>query len=207
MKYKVGDKVIPHSKTVGDMDFKNESNWKSARMEGQGFLYVNAINGNPNIKVTHYECGRIREDGYGNFYGESDLTPYPATLSTGDTIKAYELMKLAAENPQKHSGKKYKSEYEEVVDVDGNRHSEVYFGTDGDLRCRKNGYRAFIGATTILEEIPQTVSFMEAANSGNEIRHELWTDYYTLSEALTLIADTSSSQARAWINGKWFVEE
>jgi hypothetical protein len=45
-KYKIGDKVIPISKSTGMVDFENEGNWNAAKRIKQPFLYVNFVESN-----------------------------------------------------------------------------------------------------------------------------------------------------------------
>jgi hypothetical protein len=80
-KFKVGDKVVPISKTYKEYQgLRNSSNWNKAK-DGQGFLYVLdpikafaeyllGQKGNPYILST-------RKDSHsGDFFMESDLIPY-----------------------------------------------------------------------------------------------------------------------------------
>ena len=79
-------------------------------------------------------------------------------------MKACKLMVDALENPQKYHGRKCKV-VDGAYDCEGHAVTELYIGTDGDFRSKDNGYRVYVGHDTELEEIPQPVSFMDAAKA------------------------------------------
>ncbi len=130
------------------------------------------------------------EDGYGHYVPENQIKLVDSALTTGQ-IKAYELMKLAVENPGEYKRRKYK-----VVDgaytCEGNAVPELYIGTDGDFRSEYSGYRVFIGYDTKLEEIPpepKSVTFMEAAKAYSEgktvvVEHKGHKHFYKASETV-----------------------
>jgi hypothetical protein len=58
------------------------------------------------------------------------------------------------------------------------------------------------------ELTPQPVPFMEAANSGKLIRHEEWTEFYPLYDALELMGGPANNDnAKKLLNGKWLIKE
>lgn len=73
-KFKVGDKVVPISKSVGSSDFPDK-NMRIAKENGQPYLYVTAINRNGDymdVGINMYYTCSHREHG-GNFFAEHDL--------------------------------------------------------------------------------------------------------------------------------------
>ena len=57
------------------------------------------------------------------------------------------------------------------------------------------------------ELIPQPVSFMEAANSGKNIKHIGWVHFYSLSDALHMLGNHTNQQIIDRINEKcWLIE-
>jgi hypothetical protein len=87
-------------------------------------------------------------------------------------IKAYDLMKLAAENPKEYEGRRYKCVCTKLADGLGGLHDEIVvengrfqFTDDG------KGYSVFVSNDTGLEEIkpkPQPVPFTEALEAYSE---------------------------------------
>jgi hypothetical protein len=69
MKFHVGQKVVPVSKSVwGQLEESNV--WKEA--QGQGFMFINGFEHEENA----YICGSDHEEDCGDFFLESDLAPY-----------------------------------------------------------------------------------------------------------------------------------
>lgn len=69
---KVGGKYVPHSKTVEGFAQLDECNhWEDAKHNNQPFLYCVGIEGNKVVLNS-----RWADDGRGNYYYPSDLTPY-----------------------------------------------------------------------------------------------------------------------------------
>lgn len=74
-KYKVGDKVIPISKSKGTA-FHNDSRWKYAQANDQPFLYVVLIEPSYSTEFPYfYHLSNNKITG-GNHYLEKDLLPY-----------------------------------------------------------------------------------------------------------------------------------
>jgi hypothetical protein len=57
----------------------------------------------------------------------------------------------------------------------------------------------------LASEDPKSVSFMEAANSGKEIKHRAWSKFYSLEKALLLLSE--SHHALNWLSGEWLIRE
>lgn len=79
--FKIGDKVIPISKTTGcPLDQSRQYQYKE--FKDQGFLYINYID------ARHYICSVEASYGLasGDFFKEEDLIPYEKPLETGDSI-------------------------------------------------------------------------------------------------------------------------
>jgi hypothetical protein len=120
-------------------------------------------------------------------------------------MKAYELMRLAAENPQKYEEKKYK--VDEAYDRGGNAVTELYVTGHGDLRNSANGYRAYIGYDTELKEIQQPVPFMEAVRAyseGRGIRHNLDGGYKEFHPCGIKPEDETFSMVDI-LHGEWYI--
>lgn len=128
---------------------------------------------------------------------------------------AYELMRLAAENPEKYRGKTYKvKSHSSCVNGKGDFVTEIEIGHDGDIGDLHSSYRAFVNTWAELEEIPQEVDFITAVKAyheGNKIycifedvklehkpdqNNKCFGDGwgYTLKESSNLI-----------INAKWYI--
>lgn len=67
-KFKIGDKVVPFSKTSGQ-SLEHSGNWAMAQDINQPFLYVNSFEG-----TGAYACGY--RDVHGDFFNEVDLVLY-----------------------------------------------------------------------------------------------------------------------------------
>jgi hypothetical protein len=74
MKFKIGDKVVPISKSFGK-PFEECIFWKKAISLNQNFLYINEINCKRTYEI-YYTCGTIKDEMTGNFYSETDLIKY-----------------------------------------------------------------------------------------------------------------------------------
>lgn len=83
---------------------------------------------------------------------------------------------------------------------------EIYYFNDKGQFLRQDG---FYPSTPNLNEewelIRESVTFMEAVNSGKRIRHEEWNNFHTLVEALEVLWVSAMIAER--INGKWHIEE
>lgn len=127
-------------------------------------------------------------------------------------LKAYDLMKAAAENPQEYEGKRYKV-------VEG---SYLWFGADNRDECiivngrltEKNRHSTLsVYADTILEEIkpePKPVPFMDAVNSGKRIRPDSAGYPFDRPQKYLSLMDDGYDMGENWlkyINGQWFIEE
>lgn len=57
------------------------------------------------------------------------------------------------------------------------------------------------------ELVQKPISFMEAVNSKNLIKHETWGDFHSLEDTIMLINGLSEIKLKELINGKWYAEE
>lgn len=74
MKYQIGDKVVPISKTA--KGWESEDFQQSMKAKAQGYLYVVGVNVEDcRDNIMDYSCDCISTSG-GNFYNEEDLVPY-----------------------------------------------------------------------------------------------------------------------------------
>lgn len=67
---KIGQKVVPHSKSVG-CSLNNSEQWERAQASGQNFLYVTCIN-----EDRYYWCAFTKDDEDSERFFEDDLEPY-----------------------------------------------------------------------------------------------------------------------------------
>lgn len=135
-------------------------------------------------------------------------------------IYATALMEAIRKDPAAYEGKRY-----EVVGGSVTHWSERYstievgrdYNTENDMTLLcvdENGVTtpklAMITNREQLREIkpaPKPVSFMEAANSGKEIKHEDWSEFYPLGGALENMT-ASNAYARKLLNDKkWLIKE
>lgn len=124
-------------------------------------------------------------------------------------MKAYELMKFVAENPEKYEGKKFKVIYGEVIKRTGNP-SESKVITFNENRRFVTDWNAtvFFTQDTELEDIkPDPVSFMEAMNSQRLIKPEGYEEYRALSYWVCEFPRMSTKRFLDIINGAWYIQE
>jgi len=120
------------------------------------------------------------------------------------SIKGYELMRLAKENPEKYIDKIFKVTKGSI----GINHccDDVLIIENGNLIYQKDKHYAYVTSNTELEEIKQPVTAQEAAKAyleGKNVYCELDSDkgtfkkdYIATSLIIKLIA-----------NGTWYIEE
>jgi hypothetical protein len=68
--YKKGDKVVPHSKSIG-CSLNDSEEWERAQASGQNFLYVTSIS-----NEDDYWCAFTKNDDDSECFSQVDLTPY-----------------------------------------------------------------------------------------------------------------------------------
>jgi hypothetical protein len=94
-KFRKGDKVVPHSKSVvgaGFSDLHECYLWSRAREKDQNFLYVieyDKFGGKTVLVLSDSEY-----DSYGNYYLESDVIPYLTNLTTETSSEDLEIFNL-----------------------------------------------------------------------------------------------------------------
>ena len=79
-KHKIGDKVVPITKTSGTIKLNQCEFWEIAQTTGQNYLYI------ADIGSSFYVCNTSNKRVTGNLYNESDLIPYvkPVTIPVAD---------------------------------------------------------------------------------------------------------------------------
>lgn len=124
------------------------------------------------------------------------------------SIKAYELMALAAKEPEKYQGKKFRVVNGAAISY-GSKHAytEVVFDGDDFVNQVGNSFRLFFSSITELEEILPYVTFEEATKSEMRIKHDNWGGYVCLSGAIYLLSTYPSKSLRTMLSEKkWLVE-
>ncbi len=147
----------------------------------------------------------------GNRYGYLTLIE-----EGGRTLKAYDLMKLAAENPEKYKGKKYRAVGPCCISINGKNYGEVVVNDNGHLEGKNFDNWAYINSHTKLEEIPQLIPFSEAvkaAIAGKKSVIELNGRKYTMAADKSIydgkgyLLRFSGTFCTGMLDGMWTVEE
>jgi hypothetical protein len=144
---------------------KWEDGWKGRAIDeyGNEWDFLNNEIAVPEQYITKTEqrlkAFSIVNDGW-------ELVPQPVTFMGKKKMKACKLMAEAIENPQKYEGKRYKSEGA-MRDGCGNMHKVVRIDCS-KLMIGSSQLYAYITSDTELEEIPQSVTFMEAEKAHGE---------------------------------------
>lgn len=154
MKYKVGDKV----KVRSDLEV-------GRHYGGCGYVSDMLRLSGKAVTITDVRSGRYKivKDGGDHWWTDEMLME----LAEGGCIYAYELMKLAAENPEAYKDKKYKVAKGNCMNGHGNKPMAVCVSPNGVLTDEFD-YEIFTTSETILEEIkpePKPVPFMEAVKA------------------------------------------
>ncbi len=125
---------------------------------------------------------------------------------------ATELAELARKEPGKYGGKRYKTDgkiYSYANGRDSLMTSEILIRY-GDLWDAERGTRVFMRGDATITEIepkPKFVSFMEAVNSGKDIRtHPSYCDFMSPSDWLKELGRCRIQDPLCLINGKWEIE-
>jgi len=198
MKYEVGDMVKVRSDLELDRRYYNETG------EHDSFVDSMAAFRGKNVVIE-----KITGSGKYNIAG--DLMNWTDEMFEGlakeeGKMFASALMELARKEPQKYKGKRYK-----VTDTLCDRTGRVYKTArvkNGELECDEPPFfYAHINSRTILEEIPQPVSFMEAATQWNRIKHESWGEYVTVENAMRMIGHMHPGTIHEIVkDNRWFIE-
>jgi hypothetical protein len=128
-------------------------------------------------------------------------------------MKAYELMKLVKENPQKYDGKQFKVTKSVVVDMNGQSYKEFKINKHGEFTT--GVYRLFINDIAEVEEIKQPIPFLEAVQAyaeGKTIRCESkeWgTRIYQNKETHKMLKDDENMaiDVEEILEGVWYIED
>jgi hypothetical protein len=131
-------------------------------------------------------------------------------------IKAYDLMKLAAENPQKYEGKRYKVVDGAAIEPSGKEMLyEVKVNKHGRLVCGSIDNWAYISVYTELEEIkpePKPVPVLDAVaefENGKAIRCEESGATHVYNAWRRGLKDENGEPvtAREILRGTWYIVE
>jgi len=126
-----------------------------------------------------------------------------------ETIKAYDLMKLAAENPEKYEGKKYQVIKGAAIDAAFAKEYETVIVKDSVLTDTDNCYRIYVSDMTELKEVvklePIGVDFITAVRSNKPITSEdnkvkRCTPEFVISQLF--MPDMAHR-----VKGKWFIND
>jgi hypothetical protein len=124
-------------------------------------------------------------------------------------MKAYELMALAAKEPEKYGGKKYKAMNLCVIDPSGRSHSGFTFNEEGFAVLLDSDNWAFVNSHAEVEEIPHPVPFMEAVKAyaeGKTIRCEKNGGYKEFSPC-GLKRSNMTFSANDILDNAWYIKE
>ena len=121
-------------------------------------------------------------------------------------IKAYELMKLAAENQDKYKGKRFKVVGYTAITMRGEETKEIEFTSNGQMGCN-NGKVAYISSDTELEEIKPSVTFNDAMNSGKSSKMKGDYSYRSPKFWMDCLSKMNIEQQLIMLNGQWFLED
>lgn len=127
-------------------------------------------------------------------------------------MKAYELMKLAAENPAEYEGKMYRFKYGGcAVELCGGAHYVITF-KDGDA-FTLNGDKAYVSSYGEVEEV-KAVPFMEAVKAFCERKKiACETDRYgkqiynPSGGIVSLNSQGGAIRTYEILHGEWYIEE
>jgi hypothetical protein len=129
-------------------------------------------------------------------------------------IKAYELMKLAADNPSKYNGKKYRVIQGQFVAGGVNKYYSSFIIDTSDsalfVSDDKKGFGLSIYASQEVEEIPdppKEVSFMEAITQWNPIKHKAWDEFVSINRALNYMSNAGIGTIHEMAKDKWLIKE
>jgi hypothetical protein len=127
---------------------------------------------------------------------------------------AYELVKLAVENPQKYRGKEYKVVDDYVMDSSGNMCNEIKVHIDTykglvNIRNKRTDDRLYFSIITKLEEIKQSVTFLEALNRGTDGFVNIYPKGEkpnTLEYWVSSFPRITAKGLQKILNGDWYIE-
>lgn len=127
------------------------------------------------------------------------------------SIKGYELMRLAKENPEKYEGKRYKVVKGIVLNKNGGcfYYEVVVYNGEIVIAANKN-HSALIDSSTELEEIKQPVTPQEAAKSfseGKTIRCEYIDSVIMFKKDTPSRSFTPDYYMKLMLEGTWYIEE
>lgn len=196
MKYNVGDKVI-HNK------------W------GKGVIVHADDSGVPygcefeNETDNNFSFNGKGKEGYCAWCEEKDLKLAETKLY------AYELMKLAKDNPSEYEGRRYEAtQLSCLVDYNGKKYHECIFNSIGQLTSI-DGAVLYFNGSTVLEEIkpqPKPVPFIEAIKAyseGKAIKVMHGDHWHTYSKPNHIFLDDTgyAIEADEIFHGEWYVLE
>lgn len=108
-KFKVGDPVVPVSKSVG-LALENSNTWRWAKEKHQPYLFVIAVSG------INFKCSDCSLDTAGDFFLESDLIPFEevqARIEPAEKTPTYYTLPNPVEEKREPD---YKGFYEFMMD-------------------------------------------------------------------------------------------
>lgn len=122
------------------------------------------------------------------------------------TYKTWEMIKELTENPSK----RFRDGLGDIVTT-SKKTQRIVWEISEDIP-RESDFIMFNYAKNYdnlhieWEEVPESVDFMTAVNSGKQIKHEEWEHYYELSVVLDLLIGTGNTNIADKINGKWLIK-
>lgn len=171
--YKIGDKVVPHSKTAVGFEvrnIKNEGNWENALEINQPYLYVNGFDKDKAENKVLVLGDTIRRN-RGNFYLPSDVTLYVEAIEETPKFKVGDKVKLISTNPKHGFGSVKTGDTGKIVRIEIN---DIYV----DFKIGYN-WHGLAEEFELVEELPV------------EVKEEIKVEEFTKGDKIYRIKDGS----------------